>query len=290
MIRLGLSDEDKRMVVARYVADHAIRHVVIIAPSRFRLDAIDVPSHEHVEWSEVILYKFYYRLLQSIDRNTLIVVNECLRTQDRNDLTYNCIRNYLQQTPHQIVFQYMPILDRVEDFAILLDFDTRSRWKREKLDRAHLSGLDLHIEERAPSFTAIHVAAGRKLRSVYAREKRRLIDSIGLRDPHTIPRTLHLMAGHMKASSVERGVAYVCRNKRFNLPDHVTYREFAEPRPRTVFEFCHNTIDMADFLAVTRQATVPALVSDLRVDAWYFDKYCAWSANVRAAYDLLRVA
>ena len=71
---------------------------------------------------EIIQYKFYYRLLQEIGKDTLLVVNECLRMQNRYDLTYNCLRLFLQQTPHALVFQYLPIIDTIADFMVLFDF------------------------------------------------------------------------------------------------------------------------------------------------------------------------
>lgn len=289
MIRLGLDDDAKRAAIAKYVADHAIRHVVIVSPARFRLD-YTASSHEHVEWAEVILYKFYYRLLQEIDKSTLLVINECLRSQNRNDLTYNCIRNYLQQTPHQIVFQYLPILDATEDLGILVDFDTRSRWKREPVRTEMLADLDLVVRDVTPAFEPIAVAVDDKTRATYARDKRALLDGIGLRDPHTIPRTLHLLAGKAKADRIDPLARYAGRNNRFALPNLQTYGDVESGGARTLFEFCHNVGDMAAMLAITRQTRVPALVSDLKVDGWYLQRYVEWSSRIRAAYALLGTA
>ena len=94
MIRLGLSDDEKRACVARYRSEHGIGKVFILSPARFVFACED---SEQIEWAQIIQYRHFYRLLQEIDRSTLVVVNECLRTQNRSDLTYNCIRHFLQQ-------------------------------------------------------------------------------------------------------------------------------------------------------------------------------------------------
>lgn len=286
MIRLGLRTYEKSAAIAAYVARQSIRHVVLISPERFGFQ-LAVPSWEHVEWANVIRYVFYYRLLREIMHDTLVVINEPLRTQDRNDLTYNCIRNFLQQTRHQIVFSYLPIIDTVADVGILIDFDTRSRWKREAPRRDMLAGLDLDVCDVSPTFAAVDVPTDAKTRATYAKQKRELIEGIRLRDPHTIPRTLHLLGGRAKAAALPQGTPCVGRNNRLGLPDLVTYREARDTTSRTVFEFCHNAVDMADFLAVSRQRIVHAMVTALPVDRWYFGRFSAWAGRVRDAYALL---
>jgi len=125
MIRLGYDDAAKDATITAYCAAHAIRKVFVLSPAKFRFSCST--PHEIVEWADIIEYRFYYRLLREIDQSTLIVINECLRTQNRHELAYNCIPLFLQQTGHQVVFQYLPLIESPEDFMILFDFDTRSQ-------------------------------------------------------------------------------------------------------------------------------------------------------------------
>jgi hypothetical protein len=288
MIFLGLTDAEKDAEIARYVAAHGVRRVVLLSPAKFRF-ACSAPNHEWIEWAEVILYKFYYRLLQEIDRSSLVVVNECLRLQNRHDLTYNCMRLFLQQAGHQLVFQHLPLIDTVEDFMILFDFETRSRWKREPFSPSLMKQAKIVIRPVEIVLREVPVLTDEATRATYAREKRRLIDEIGLRDPHTIPRNLHLVAGRAKLAHVEPGRSYVGRNDRFKLDDMATYKEPAYPRPPyVVFEWPHNFIDFADVAALSRQTTFDVLVSDLKVDGWYFQRYRAWAERLRDAYAVLR--
>ena len=255
-----------------------------LGPKEF---AFALDGAEWIDWPEIIQYRFYYRLLQEIDKSALIIVNECLRTQNRHDLTYNCIRNFLNQTTHQIVFQRLPLLDTFDDFMVLFDFDTRSRWKREMWRPEFRREIELTVAPQPLSIHRISVTTDTATRDAYQREKRRLIDGIGLRDPHTIPRNLHLFAGKAKARAVDPARRYVGRNNRLKLPNLETYDEARGQIDRTVFEFCHRFIDFSDFIARTETTELNALVSDLRVDEWYFARFAAWTRRIDDAYATL---
>lgn len=283
MICLGLDNAEKDTRIGKYCRDNGIDKVFVLSPAKFRFGC-SFANHEQIEYNQIIQYKYFYRLLQEINPKTLVVVNECLRTQDRYELTYNCIRNYLNQTPHQIVFQYLPIIDRFDDFMILVDFDTRSRWKRGKWSDSlrgefHLETSPVEIELRS---TKIKIDT--KTKRAYAAEKRKLIDGIGLKDPHTIPRNLYLMSGKSKLAHVNDGDCYVGRNNRFKIASMRTYADTEFPDSSTVFEYCHNFISFSDFLALSRQTTIPVLVADLKVDEWYHRRYLEWAQRVRDAY------
>lgn len=288
MICLGLDDEKKLDVVHRYAAGHGITKVVVFSPERFRLRGDLAVAHEHVEWAEIIKYRFYYRLLAEVGPETLLVINECLRTQDRHDLTYNCLRNYLNQTSHQLIFQRFPLIDTIDDFAILFDLDTRSRWKRAPFAELPLAECSLTLEPRMARLQQLDVAVGAKVRQAYQAEKRRLIEGIGLKDPHTIPRNLLLFAGRAKLGAVRPDERYVGRNNRFKISNLETYDDVATRGARTVFELCHRFIDFADFLAVSGQSDVDVLVSDLKVDSWYFERFTEWTRRLAGAYTALR--
>lgn len=285
MIRIGYDDAAKDAIVSAYCRDHGIGKVFVLSPARF-LPMLSTP-HEAIDWPNIIEYQYYYRLLREVDAATLVVVNECLRTQNRTDLAYNCIRLFLQQTGHRIVFQWLPAIDTADDFMVLFDFDTRSRWKGSPYQPALFGEADIRSRAVAPEFVAIPVETDRKTRDAYVREKRRLVDGIGLKDPHTIPRNLLLVAGKAKLSAVKPGRRYVGRNNRFKLPNIETYRDAAGLGDRIVFEFCHNFTDMSDFLAISRQRRVDVLVSDLKVDRWYFDRYAQWAGRLRDVLSIL---
>lgn len=284
MICIGLDTNQKRAVVESATARLDAKKIVVIAPKRFPLV---VHGAEAVPFEEAYYYKYFYRLMREIDQRTLLVLNECLRTQNRYDLTYNCIRNFLNQTPHALIFQHLPLIDTIEDFMILFDFETRSRFKRERFTAALLSEAAVHVAPAPPiTVRPIHVAIDDRARAAYVREKASLIDEVRSdpeKDPHLIPRNLLLVSGKAKLGAVDPTKRYVGRNNRFKLDYLETYREVAGERPRTVFELPHNFIDLCDMLTITRQTEIDVLVADTKTEAWYLRRYEEWAGRVRDA-------
>ena len=285
MIHLGMTAAEKAAAIQGYCSEHGITEVVMLSPARFAFDC-GVPGTETVEWAEVIMYRTFYPLLQRIGAGTLVVVNECLRTQDRYDLTYNCIRHFLNQAGHQLVFQWLPCIEGMQDFMVLFDFDTRSRWKREPFDPSLvMENAKVSVTRRTPRLTRTDVPTCAKAKAAYAAAKERLFRELGSRDPHTIPRNLHLLSGKSKLDAVGQGEPLVGRNNRFKLAGMSTYdTAVAGGGRRRAFEMPHRFIDFSDFLAASGQEAVDVLTTDLPVDGWYFDRFTAWAGRVSDGY------
>ena len=82
----------------------------------------------------------------------------------------------------------------------------------------------------AIEIAGVAVETNAKLRMAYAQNKRKLIDRIGLKDPHTIPRNLYLMSGKAKLSHVMGERNYIGRNNRFKLqPANVPGARLSRP-------------------------------------------------------------
>lgn len=299
-IYLGYPVTEKQQIVADYRAAHAIGKVVVIAPERFPLA---VPDADQVNYADVIMYVTFYRLLQEIDRDTLVVLHECLRTQNRYDLAYNCIRNYLNRTPHVLVFQTLPQIDAAEDFMVLFDWATGSRWKRRHFDPELIrSEAQVHVQEWPVAFSRIAVPTSLATRVKYEQERERLFAKLGARDPHTLPRNLYLLGGRDKYAWLnaydddQPGLfadpddqrQYVARNKRLGNGRIVTYDDVQPGAVYTVLEFPHRFIDWCDFVTYTGQAASDVLVAELRVDQWYWERYTAWGARIHDTYASLQ--
>jgi hypothetical protein len=286
LIHIGLSTAEKARRVSDYVVRCGAEKVVVFYPKRHPLQLeLDVPT-EHIEWDDVIRYVFFYRLLQEVNQRTLLVFNEILRTPERSCLTYNCLRNYLTRTEQQLVFSRFPCLESPDDFMVLVDLDTRSRWRRSRLGDVS-DPINVDIVEVAPALVRSVVPTDTATRDIYARTKRKLIDGIGTKDPHTIPRQLHMLSGKHKASmAAERGGLWVGRNARLKVPGLATYDDAREPRQ--VLEFCHSFRDWSDYLTASGALELSSLVSDLKVDQWYFERFQRWTEMQRNACAAIR--
>lgn len=302
VIHLGLNDDVKGEVVATYRTEHGVRKVFVLSPTRFAptwaATHMANPETEcdgrdglFVDWPDLIVYRYFYKLLQEIDGSTLVVINECLRTQDRNCLTYNCVRNYLNRTRHVLVFQYLPIIDTFEDFMTLFDFATQSRWKREPFRHEFFAEVKIHVAPSEPiSIVPIHVPVDDRVRATYAKEKAAILAAVRSgpdKDPHQIPRNMLLVSGKAKLPRVSPARRYVGRNNRFKLPNLETYRDVTGPGERAVFELPHNFLDMADLLTVSRQQRIEVLVADTKADAWYLRRFQDWAQRVNDAQAML---
>lgn len=289
MIYIGYETADKQTIIRDYMAGHDLHKLVIISPESFPLP---YAGADQVKFTDVIMYVTFYRLLQEIDSSTLVVINESLRLQNRYDLSYNCIRNFLNQTDHQLVFQRLPQIDTQEDFMILFDFATRSRWKRRHFDAGLIhDNVQVHVQPAALAFQPIPVPTSADTQRRYHADKAKRFAELGAKDPHTIPRNLYLIGGKDKLSYVQRDMPEalcVARNKRLNDWRIKTYDEVLPGHRYTIVELPHRFIDYSDFLARTGQEQSSVLVADLPVDHWYLSRFQAWKDRLNETYASLQ--
>lgn len=282
MIRIGLGMEEKRQLIRRYARDRKIERIIIFYPERFPLSYDDA---RHVEYKEIIMYRTFYPLLEAIDRKTLLVFNECLRTRNRSDLAYNCAHHYCNQTGHKIVFEAFPFIEDTSDFMILLDLLDKGRYKGKSFSWDMLKDVDLCARPLFLTGTAcIDAPVTDKDRAKYEAKKKSLFDNLGEGDPDTIPRQLHVFAGNFKRASLSPGVQYVARNARFKLPNVTTYADVQPGQEYTVVDFPHRRIDFCDFLRVTGQNSVHFVSTGLPVDVYYFSELIVWMQRLGGFY------
>lgn len=280
MIRLGLDAAQKDAAVTAYCRAHGIRRVYVFGPALHRF-ACTAPDHEHVDWPDVIRYVFYYRLLKDIDAHALLVFNEILQTQDRHALTYNCLRSYARQTPHVLAFSTLPLIDTADDAMILLDLVTRDRYRRVPFDTSlfagHVSGPGL-----VPSICAQTVMVDDATHAKYATEREARFSELGARDPHTVPRDLHMLGGRARLDAVPADRAVVMRNRRLAKRRPIaTFDDDALPdAPYVLADVPHRFLDLAMFVARTRPAGIEVIVTDLKVDQWYLARVADWTRRI----------
>ena len=300
MIHLGYTDHEKRQTIEQYCATHGIEHVVAISPEKF---PFSLDGADNVTYESTIMYVTFYRLLQEIHTGTLIILSECLRTQNRYELNYNCIRMFLNQTNHCLVFQQLPQIDTQEDFMILFDFVTGSRWKRRKWDiDLILDNAQVQVRQLPLTFNRIDVATAASTQKKYEKEKARRFAQLGARDPHTLPRNLYLIGGKDKLAHIDAHAAgqlslfdtavgpqqYVARNQRLKRDNIVSYGDVAGNGRYTIIELPHRFIEFSDFMRRTGQTEHDVLVADLKVDEWYYGRYLAWKDRIDETYSSLQ--
>lgn len=280
MIRIGLSSSEKQEVLDRYLAEHDIRKVFVLyydkLKPQFKFGNVDC---EYVEWKDIIMYKFFYRLLEEIDDRCLVVVDELMRTQNRSELTYNCAHHYLNQTPHKIIFEYFPFIEDRDDFMILLDFENKGRHKGKGFTFDHFEGVDIQVKHNPIEFAVVRVPTNDLQAAEYEKEKERLFASLGNKHPDTIPRNLHVFVGRWKRPHLRPDKKYLARNSRFKMDNIVTYQQLPTDE-RILIDFPVRRLELNDYLKRSRARRIEFLTTGLSVDEYYENSLRDWLDRV----------
>jgi hypothetical protein len=176
MIYLG--DIDKEKI---FYSTHPKQNVYIIGD--------DLPFVENktvVSYQDTIMYKYYYDLLQKITSSDILIINEIMKTKNRYDLHYNCIRKYALSRPTRLIFQTKPIIDSVNDLMVLYDFDSDSPFLKQRLEDVKIKAVWSNIDI---ALTVTNIVLSEIEKELYQKEKLKIASDVR-QDPDIIPRRL----------------------------------------------------------------------------------------------------
>ena len=284
MIRIGLNEREKQKVINAYLQENEIKKIYCfywrIFPVKYKAD-IDV---EYIEYADIEMYKYFYRLLEEINTASLIIIDGCMRTQNRSELIYNCAHHYLNQTPHRLIFEFFPIIEDKNDFMILLDFENKGRYKGKIFDYAYLHDEDIQIRPRAIKLETINVDITDKDLERYEKKKQQLFDILGEKDPDTIPRNLQLFAGDLKKKAIEPDKLYVARNNRFKMENVKSYKNITSKGEYIIIDTHFRRLNFNDFLRTTGMSRIRYLSTTLPIDSFIATDFMRWKARLDAIY------
>lgn len=194
MKKIYIGEQDKLKIINDYLANNDIDKVYVIGD--------DLGIGENIKFSDTIRYVYFYRLLQEISQKSLIVLNECLKKQDRYDLTYNCIRRYCLQTSNVLIFNYFPIIKQEQDFMILYDMTQNNPFLKEPYKHmTHFENVEIGAVEYNVKKTDITVSD--ECISAYEAEKENVVHQVK-KDPDIIPRRLLAFSEKNKPKGYDR--------------------------------------------------------------------------------------
>lgn len=284
MIRIGLSAREKQKEINNYLEQNEIKKIFCFYfkgfPVKYKVD-IEI---EYIEYADIEMYKFFYRLLEEIDNKSLIIMDGCMRTQNRSELIYNCAHHYLNQTPHRLIFEFFPIIENKNDFMILLDFENKGKFKGKSFDYTFLQNEDIQIKPFKVKLETINVEISDKDHEKYNTKKEQLFADLGNKDPDTIPRNLQMFAGDLKKKAIEADNLYVARNKRFNLDNVKAYKEVTDKGEYIVIDMHYRRLNFNDFLKVTGMGKIRYLNTVLSIDNVIVNEFMEWKARLDAIY------
>jgi len=284
MIRIGLGPREKQKVIDEYLSRNSIKKVFCFYfksfPAKYKTNC-DI---EYIEYADIEMYKFFYRLLEEIGNDSLIIIDGCMRTQNRSELIYNCAHHYLNQTPHRIIFEFFPIIDTKDDFMILLDFENKGKYKGKSFDYIFLHQEDIKIKPHKVKMDLVPVEITEADKAKYEAKKEELFDKLGNKDPDTIPRTLQLLAGDFKKKAIRTDKLYVARNKRFKLGNVFSYDDITGKEQYIIIDTHYRRLNMNDFLKTTGMTTLKYLCTTLSIDSVIINEFSEWKARLDAIY------
>lgn len=284
MIRIGLNQREKQKVINQYLSENQIKKVYCFYYKKFPYKYNVSCDIEYIEYADIIMYKFFYRLLEEIGKDSLIIMDECMRTQNRSELTYNCAHHYLNQTPHKIIFEHFPIIDTKDDFMILLDFENKGKYKGKSFDYIFLHQEDIKIKLHKVKMDLIPVEITEGDKARYEAKKEELFDKLGNKDPDTIPRALQLLAGDFKKKAIQPDKLYAARNKRFKVGNVYSYDEITGRGDYIIIDTHYRRLNMNDFLKTTGMTTLKYLCTPLSIDSVIINEFSEWKARLDAIY------
>lgn len=274
---------DKKQVVTHYIQNNDVRKILIIYNPKIQTK-YDIPEHiphEYIEYSQTIMYKNFYRLLQWIDRKTLVISDELLITENRYQLEYNCINQYLNQTPQRIVFSYLPFINKKEDFMILLDQFNSALFKGERFEWDLIKQVKTFIKPVHLNFNFIDIEINEEGIQKYEKEKEKRFAEIGMKEPDTIPRNLAILAGDLRALKVNPNDKYTCRNMRFKKLNCTTYKE---NEINIIMDFPVKRQELIALLTTTKKTDLQVLSSQLSIDVWQKNDILNWVKDLEEFY------
>jgi len=286
-IYIGLSGHAIEATVNDYLQAHPHITQVYIFNGMGEPLTINAPC-EQFTWADAITYEVYYPLLAKVNNNTLIIINNMLRTSDRYCLTYNCLRQYLTRTKHRLVFNAFPVIRQFEDLAILADFALPANVKGLRFEEMQLP--EIHVTPKTIALDVVAVKASSKTRADYEQARETLFaqasNSLSF-DVHNIPRRLSLVAQKERQA---QAVVYVMGSSKQMIgrgKGCINPASLVDTGDLVVVDPPISDNDFITVLMAHTQKTLPWLVCDLPVDHYYFTRYQDTLQAMETAYDRL---
>lgn len=279
MINIGFDLAAKEEAVKLYCSEYGLKNVIIFHPDGWSTIRID--GAEYVPYSEIIMYRTFYPLLQKIDNSYLLVFDECLRTKNRNDLTYNCAHHYGNQTKHIIVFEHFPFIDDTEDFMILLDLEKPNRYKGQKFADYLLQETIVNVIHNDIAIFKEETIPTEKQIAAYEKKKQELFDGLGMKDPDTIPNALQLFASKYKI--IDEDKTYIARNQRYKQLNVLSFTQAVSGWSRLyAIDLPLSQKTFNDFVKLSGVKEIVFCHSGLKVDDYFYNRYKKWEREVQA--------
>ena len=237
------------------------------------------------------MYRTFYPLLgqpykgqdtPAITDKSLLVVDEMLVDRHRGCLKQNCTLHFMRVSSRRLIFNWMPFIDQPDDFMILVDYAYPDRYKRQPFQKELLEEIDCRITRRLPEISSQNIETSAADFKRYEKQRDKLFDDLGQKDPNTIPRKLILLAGSIKKKEMKDGLTYVARNSR--IKGAITYKDTGSEEIY-IIDPTYKRKELIDFIRRSSTRELIYLQTDLPVDKVYLDDLNSWYDRMEDFYE-----
>lgn len=287
MIRIGLGIRQKEKLINNYIEDNNIKDVFVLYSDKYHQKLNLCKDYEEIEYNEWEMYRTFYPMISKVRPDSLIIVNEALRTTNYGDLKVNCATVWLNQTPHRIIFNTLPFIDNKEDFRILQKLDQGTK-QVAKFDYVQLQSQDILVKPYKIKLNIVDLikttdrqkASYDKLKESLGRD---IEDTVSM-DPNNLPRRLQVKSGDYKKRAIQEDKLYIARNQRFKLANIETYRDYDEKREHIIIDFPISRLDLVDYILKTKTKKLQYVSTDLSIDQYLVGEVSKWIGRLDAFY------
>lgn len=291
MLYIGLNNGSKIDIINNYIAKNAIKKVLVFSHVALNTDAINAPV-EVFKWDECCTIKgsktykepTWYRLCSELNSNYLIVINEYMRVTHRGHVNYNALFEYQLRTPHNLTFNYLPILEGVEDLAILFRFTTGNNIKGLQLSELEVPPFE--IERKQIKIKPLFVMTNSKLIEKHERIKQELIteaeNNVSF-DPDNIPRRIYKAFDKERMSTLSHANNIIVGREK----GCIGFDSLLNTDDFTVASAPYTANQFTLIASLHLTGVMPWVMLNLKCDNYYLNKHNQTIEGIEKAYDYL---
>lgn len=277
MICLGCLENQKHDLITSYLNENDIDKIYLITNNEFEFSYDNL---EIVKYKDIIEYAYYYRLIEDTTRKTLFILNDIHKSINRNNLSYNCIRTFLNNTKHKIIFNFFPIIYERNDFCSLIDFETQTKFKYLKFDEINKKVLKTHCNKINITLTIEIIEVSNTVKQDYEKYKEKMFNELGDKDAHTLPRNMQLFTSKIKANTNKTVIGRTKRNNVVSFESNPTENLH-------IIDLPYNISNLLKYIQDSNSYNLNIITTNLKVDLWFLKRVEDFISELNYVYNQL---
>lgn len=247
-----------------------------------------LPNLTILEFMELIEYEVFYPMIQKLDTKTLIIVDECLKVRGKEELSFNCISNFVLKAGGIVSFNIVPFIETENDLMLLIMYEN-IKYKNSKNNKYSKDVLydmrnNIKFSKNAKyNYTSIDVETTNDEIQAYTEERNKLFSELGQKHPDTVYNNLVLFAGKIKREKL-LSVNMTTRNV---YPRFMNTHDYNDNQLYPIVEVPLKRVILCNLMSKINVTDLTMYKTELKVDVWTNKNYSEWFKSIRELKDAL---